>query len=102
VALAAQVGWVVPFPLVLEERLEVLVSLAQPVEVRVVADPLRRALHLALGIADRELQAVNHFPDQGNQLGLRDVFQELDLPVLGAADAVMTFRIAAHLPGVQS
>src|ERR1700746_2931508 len=65
-------GWVVSFLLVTEERRERPgFFLARPSQVRVVADPLRRALHFALGIADRELQATDHLPDQGIQLGLR-------------------------------
>ena len=64
--------WIVSFPLVIKKCHEaVILSPGQLTEVRVVADPLRRALHLAFRIADRELQAGDHFLDQGIRLGFR-------------------------------
>jgi hypothetical protein len=60
--------------MVIEESHEAVISSpGQPAEVRVVTDPFRRALHLAFGIADRELKAADHLPDQETQLAFREV-----------------------------
>lgn len=47
---------------------ELVVLAAQVAEVRIVGDPFPGALHLALGIADGELQAGDHAVDQVTQL----------------------------------
>src|ERR1700722_4904140 len=85
-------GWIVSLLLGVQEapefRGELIVAGVQAAEVRIAGYPFRRALHLALGVVDSELQAGDHLPGEVPQLVFDLLGVGLCLVVFGFANAV--------------